>query len=126
MTARDLDASAIAERFPTLGDLVAVARVWPRVFARSPADTEPIAFEDGCLVVLCSAADPLEMIREHAEQIPGLLNRLLDGAPLVTGVEVLEATRAEVYLARDLLAMKLLLVDSGVTVPTPPRTNRSR
>ncbi|MGI8802651.1 MAG: hypothetical protein ACR2KV_10845 [Solirubrobacteraceae bacterium] len=106
----------VRDYFPGLADLVAVSRTWPRVFAHVPTDTQPIAFEDGRLVVLCCGEEPLALVLESAERIPRLLNRLLDGDVVVTSVEALDATRAELYLARDLLALKSWLVDFDVGI----------
>ncbi len=106
----------IRDYFPTVDDLVAVARTWPRVFAQNPTDTQPIALAESRLTVLCVGEEALVMIGENADQIVRLLNRLLDGDVRVSGLETIEATRAELYLARDLLALKSWLVDYDVGI----------
>jgi len=106
----------IRDYLPGIRELLAVARAWPRVFARVPADSQPIAVEDGRVVVLCVGPEPLELVGENAEQIVRLLNRLLDGDVLVTSIDPIQATRAELYLHRDLLALKTWLVDYDIGI----------
>jgi hypothetical protein len=106
----------IHDYLPGIGDLLAVARAWPRVFAQVPADSQPIAVEGGRVVVLCVSADALELVGQNAERIVGLLNRLLDGDVRVQSIDPIEATRAELYLHRDLLALKTWLVDFDVGI----------
>jgi hypothetical protein len=107
---------SIHDYLPGIGDLLAVARVWPRVFAQVPTDSQPIAVEHGRVVVLCVGADPLGLVNENADQIVRLLNRLLDGDVLVESLDPIEATRAELYLHRDLLALKSWLADYDVGI----------
>jgi hypothetical protein len=109
-------AVTIHDYLPGIGDLLAVARAWPRVFAKVPDDSQPIAFEQGRVVVLCIGPAPLELVGANAEQIVRLLNRLLDGDVLVESIDPIEATRAELYLHRDLLALKAWLLDYDVGI----------
>jgi hypothetical protein len=91
--------------------LIEVARAWPRVFAQPPTGTQPIAFQDGRFVVLCANEAALGLIAGNEQHIVGLLNRVLDGKVVVEHIEAVEATRTEMFLAHDLLAIKTLMVD---------------
>lgn len=113
---RTVRAMTLRDYFPELNDLVALTRGWPRIFAHPPTDTQPIAFEQGRLVVLCQGEQALSTVGENAEQIVRLLNRLLDGDLVVTSIDPIEATSAELYLARDLVALKTWLVDYDVGI----------
>lgn len=104
----------IHDSLPGIRDLLAVARAWPRVFAQVPTDSQPIAVEQGRVVVLCVGAEPLGLVETNAEQIVRLLNRLLDGDLRVESIDPIPATRAELYLHRDLLALKSWLADYDV------------
>lgn len=104
----------VRDYFPGVEQLLQVARAWPRAFAHPPTGTQPVAFDDGRFVVLCAGDEPLAMVRDNAEQIVRLLNRLLDGDVIVAHLDVVEATRTELYLARDLLALKSWLLDYDV------------
>ena len=105
-----------SDYFPGIDRVVRVSRIWPRIFANEPAGTLPAWFEGDRLIVLCAGAEPLAMVRESAEQIAGLLNRLLDGDDLIAGVEAVQATRTELFLARDMLALKTWLADFNVGI----------
>ncbi len=102
------------DHFPGIDRLVRVSRVWPRIFAAEPHGTLPVAFEEDRLVVLCAGEEPLGLVRANSERIVGLLNRLLDGDVIVGELDPIEATRADLLLARDLLALKSWLVDAKI------------
>jgi hypothetical protein len=102
--------------FPGIDRVLRVSRVWPRIFAAEPEGTLPVAFEEDRLVVLCAGAEPLALVRANSERIVRLLNRLLDGEVIVGDLDPVEATRTELFLARDLLALKSWLVDFNIGV----------
>jgi hypothetical protein len=106
----------IHDYLPGIPDLLAVARAWPRVFATVPKDSQPIAVEQGRVVVLCVGTEPLELIAANAQQIVRLLNRLLDGDLRVESIDPIAATQAELYLHRDLLGLKSWLADYDVGI----------
>jgi hypothetical protein len=68
------------------------------------------------LVVLCAGEEALALVRANSEQIVRLLNRLLDGDVIVARLDVVEATRTEMPLARDLLALKSWLIDFDIGI----------
>lgn len=100
--------------FPGLDRLLQIGRVWPRAFAYPPVGTLPVALEEDRLVVLCAGEEPLALVRDSSEKIVRLLNRLLDGDVVVGRIEAVEATRTELFLAQDMLALKSWLVDYDV------------
>jgi hypothetical protein len=102
--------------FPGIDRVIRVNRVWPRIFAADASGTLPVAFDDERLVVLCAGEAPLAMVRGNAEQIVRLLNRLLDGDVVVAGVDAVEATPTELFLARDLLTLKSWLTDFNIGI----------
>jgi hypothetical protein len=102
--------------FPGIGSLLQVARAWPRVFAQPPAGTVPVALQEGRLVVLCGDDEQLALIHNSSEEIVRTLNRLLDGDVIVERMEAIEATRTELFLAREVLALKSWLVDFDVGI----------
>ena len=106
MTSRDY--------FPGIDRLLKVARLWPRVFAQPPAGTLPVSLNDSRLIVLCAGEGPLELVQDNSEQIVRLLNRLLDGEVVIAELEPVEATRTELFLAGELLALKSWIVDYDV------------
>lgn len=86
-------------------------RAWPRVFAQPPVGTQPLTLEESALVVLCQGEGATQQIAADAKRIVGLLNRLLPADDALSAVEAVEATRTEIYLARELLTLKLWLRD---------------
>ncbi|MEA2299332.1 MAG: hypothetical protein QOF77_2268 [Solirubrobacteraceae bacterium] len=102
--------------FPGIDRLIRVARVWPRIFAEEPDGTLPLSFEGDRLVVLCAGDGPLALVRENRERIVRLLNRLLDGEVIVGDLDPVAATRTELFLARELLALKSWLVDFNIGI----------
>ncbi|UTI63973.1 hypothetical protein NBH00_21855 [Paraconexibacter antarcticus] len=104
----------VEDYFPGAGPLLRVARAWPRVFAHHPEGTLVIAMEGDQLAVLCTGDAPLALVQDNANEIIRLLNRLLDGDLVIKRLEAIPATRAELYLARDLLALKAWLIDYDI------------
>ncbi|MDX6689528.1 MAG: hypothetical protein QOG15_985 [Solirubrobacteraceae bacterium] len=107
---------AASDYFPGIDRVVRVARTWPRIFAEEPGGTLPVSIEGERLVVLCAGNEPLAMVRDNAEQIVRLLNRLLDGDDVIASVEAVQVTRTEMFLARDMLAIKTWLMDFNVGI----------
>jgi hypothetical protein len=107
---------AASEYFPGIERVVRVARIWPRIFAEHPGGTLPVSLEEDRLVVLCSGDEALSMVHENSEQMVRLLNRLLDGDDVIGSIEAVEATRTELFLARDLVAIKTWLEDFNVGI----------
>jgi len=107
--------SAAAD-FPGLRDLQRVVHVWPRIFAEQQIGLLPVALEEQRLLVLCVGDAALAMVAGNAAQILRLLNRLLDGDVVIDELEAVAATRTELFLARDLLALKSWLVDFDVGI----------
>jgi hypothetical protein len=106
----------VGDYFPDIDRVLRIARVWPRIFAEDSGRTLPVAFEDDRLVVLCAGEEALALVRANSEQIVRLLNRLLDGDVIVARLDVVEATRTEMLLARDLLALKSWLIDFDIGI----------
>ena len=84
------------------------------MFAQPPVGLQPLTLDDTTLVVLCQAPHLVEFIsRQHQSLVFGLIE-LLDGGPAVTAIRPVLATGTEIYLARELLALKLWLRDFDV------------
>ena len=100
--------------FPAIDEIEAVTLAWPRLFAQPPVGMQPLTLDDETLVVLCQAPNLVEYVAQRQEEMVSSLNRLLDGRVTLTAIRPVSATATEMYLARELLALKLWLRDFDV------------
>lgn len=100
--------------FPEVDRIEAVARVWPQLFAQPPIGMQPLTIEDSTLVVLCQAPNLLVYVQRREEHIVRSLNDALDGRAAITAIHAVSATTTEMYLARELLALRIWLRDFDI------------
>lgn len=100
--------------FPNIDQIEAVLTAWPRLFARATVGMQPLVIDDGTLVVLCQVPHLVEFINEQQQELISDLNRLLDGEVVIAAIRPVSATSTEIYLARELLALKIWLRDFDV------------
>ncbi len=106
--------SSASSHFPNVDRLECVVQAWPKLFAQRPDATQPLHLEQSTLVVLCHGEELAVQLADDREEIIRRLNRELDGDVTVTRVEIVPATRTEIFLAREILALKLWLRDFDV------------
>jgi hypothetical protein len=98
-------------QFPEVDRMQAVALAWPRLFVQPPAGMQPLTIDDSTLVVLCQAPNVVEFIRQRQDELVAGLNHVLDGGVRISAIRPVSATATEMYLARELLALKVWLRD---------------
>jgi hypothetical protein len=98
--------------FPDVDRMEAVTAAWPRLFAEPPVGMQPLAIDDDhTLIVLCQAANLVAHVLEHERELVGGLNDLLDRRWSISAVQPVPATATEMYLAREVFALKIWLRD---------------
>ncbi|MDQ3677739.1 MAG: hypothetical protein M3401_13230 [Actinomycetota bacterium] len=100
--------------FPQIDRIEAVARAWPRLFAQLPIGMHPLMIDDATLIVLCQSPQLLEHVSRREEQLVRGLNDLLEPCMQITAIRAVMATATEIYLARELLTLKIWLRDFDV------------
>jgi hypothetical protein len=103
-----------SSHFPNIDRLELVVRAWPKLFAQHPGSTQPLHLEQSTLFVLCQSEELAAQLASESEEIVDRLNRGLDGDVTITGVEMVPATRTEIFLAREILMLKLWLRDFDI------------
>lgn len=103
-----------SSHFPNVDRLELVVRAWPKLFAPHPDGTHPLHLDEATLFVLCQGEQLAMQIANDREEIVRRLNRELDGDVTVTRLEAVAATRTEIFLAREILMLKLWLRDYDV------------
>jgi hypothetical protein len=100
--------------FPDVDRIEAVVGIWPRLFAQPPVGTQPLAVDDATLIVLCQTPHLVQFISEQQEALVPSLNDMLERRVLIVGIRPVPATATEIYLTRELLALKFWLRDFDV------------
>jgi hypothetical protein len=100
--------------FPDVDRIEAVAQVWGQLFAQPPVGLEPLTVDDSTLIVLCQTPNLVAFVDERRDDLVRSLNHALDGTVLITAIRPVRATATEMYLARELLALKAWLRDFDV------------
>jgi len=106
--------SPASSHFPNIDRLELVARAWPKLFAQRWRGTHPLHLEQSTLYVLCQGEELAVELAGQRDEIVSLLNRELDGDVTITRFEAVPATQTEIFLARELLMLKLWLRDFDV------------
>lgn len=100
--------------FPDVDRIEAVAQAWPRLFAEPPLGLQPLTLDESTLIVLCQAQNLADFVVERRDELVRDLNDALNGRVPITGIRAVRATATEIYLARELLALKAWLRDFDV------------
>jgi len=106
-------------RFPQVDHIEAVVRAWPRLFAQAPVGMQPLTIDDSTLIVLCQAPHLLSHVERNEEHLVRGLNDALENRMQITAIRAASATATEIYLARELLALKIWLRDFDVLKHRP-------
>jgi hypothetical protein len=100
--------------FPEVDRIETVALAWPRLFVEPPVGMQPLTIDDSTLVVLCQAPNLVEFVSQREDELVSGLNSALDGKAPITAIRAIGGTATEIYLARELLALKVWLRDFDV------------
>ncbi len=104
----------MSSHFPNIDRIELVVRAWPKLFAEPPLGTQVLHLEQSTLYVLCQGHELATKLAGDHDEIVRLLNQELDGDVTVTRLEAVPATQTEIFLAREVLMLKLWLRDFDV------------
>ena len=97
--------------FPGLDRQELIVRAWPEVFPEPEGATYPLTVVGSTLIVLCQTEELRQEVEVASRQIVAELNGSLELYGTLLNVEGVIGTRTEIYLARELLWLKLWLRD---------------
>ena len=100
--------------FPEVDRIEAIVQAWPHLFAQPPVGMQPLTVDDATLIVLCQAPNLVEFVNARQDALVSGINDRLEAQMAITAVEPVSATATEIYLAREMLALKLWLRDFDV------------
>ena len=100
--------------FPEVDRIAAIVQAWPHLFAQPPVGMQPLTVNDATLVVLCQAPNLVDFIRARQDELMSGINDRLEAQMAISAVEPVSASATEIYLARELLALKVWLRDFDV------------
>lgn len=106
--------SPASSHFPNIDRLELVVRAWPKLLDERSQGTHPLHLDQSTLYVLCQGEELAVKIAGERDELVRRLNRELDGEVTVTRLEAVPATQTEIFLARELLMLKLWLRDFDV------------
>jgi hypothetical protein len=92
----------------------AVTRGWPRLFTNAPVGMAPLTIDDDTLIVMCQSPNLVAHVTERERELVAALNAALDRRDQIRAVRAVQATATEMYLARELLALRIWLRDFDI------------
>jgi hypothetical protein len=101
----------VPNHFPGLDRQELIVRAWPEVFPEDEGATYPLAVAGSTLIVLCQTEELRQRVEAESMQIVNELNGSLELYGTLLNAEAVIATRTEIYLAREVLWLKLWLRD---------------
>ncbi len=97
--------------FPGVDRQELIVRAWPDVSGEAEGATYPLTVVGATLIVLCQTEELRQNVEAASRRIVAQLNGSLELYGTLLNVEGVLGTRTEIYLAQELLWLKLWLRD---------------
>jgi hypothetical protein len=104
-------AMKVPNHFPGLDRQELIVRAWPQVFPEPEGATYPLTVVGSTLIVLCQTEELRQRVEAESLHIVHELNGSLELHGTLLNAEAVLGTRTEIYLAREILWLKVWLRD---------------